>query len=161
MPKLEHWIIASKTTEVLTEEMVNALVKLGAVMGDGWYKTHQHVCVNPYNKEKIEDILRAAGYTVSYASEKRTPHPELHPESVYDSAHDPSRPENAQWLIASRMLPVLDKDTLKAVLETGGQIGGGWCEIHQHIRVDEHNREKVEEILHTENLIVFPAFRQP
>jgi hypothetical protein len=154
MPKLERWIIAAKRTKVLAEETANAIANLGAVIGDGWYDTHQHVCVNPHNKEQIEEILRVAGYTVSYPSEKKTPHPELHPQDIYGSSHDTSGAENVHWLVASRMLAVLDKDTLRAVLNAGGQTGGGWCEIHQHIGVDEGNREKIEEILRAANLTV-------
>lgn len=154
MPKLEHWIIAAKKVEVLNTETAAAVAALGGVPEDGWYDTHQHLCVNPYNKEHIEEILRAAGYVVSGVSEGRVLHPELHPEYVYDARHDASAPESAGWLIASRMLPVLDRDTLKAVFDAGGEVAGGWCEVHQHIRVDEGNREQIREVLRAANLTV-------
>lgn len=157
MPKLEHWIIAAKKAEVLTKETADAIIRLGAVLGDGWYDTHQHICVNLHNKEQIEEILRTGGYAIFYASEKNTLHPELHPEEVYDNSHDASKPENAHWLIASRMVGVLDKNTLREVLEAGGQIGGGWCEVHQHIHIEEQEREKVEEVLCAAHLTVTPC----
>lgn len=157
MPRLEHWIIASKDAEVLAPEISEALQRLGAELGSGWYKIHQHICVGPYNKEQIEDALAGAGYTVLYASEQKAPHPELHPECVYDDAHDPSRPENAGWLVVSRMLPVLDNRTLATVVELGGQIAGGWCEVHQHVRVEPSIREVAMDLLHSANLTVTPV----
>ena len=154
MPKLEHWIIAAKKVEALNTETAAAVAALGGVPEDGWYDTHQHVCVNAHNKEQIEEILRSAGYAVSGVSEGRVLHPELHPEYVYDARHDASAPESTSWIIASRMLPVLDRETLKAVFDAGGEVAGGWCEVHQHIRVDDGNKEQIRELLCAANLTV-------
>jgi hypothetical protein len=56
-------------------------------------------------------------------------------------------PKLERWIIASRMAEVLDRDTLKGVLEFGGQVGGGWCEVHQHICVNQNNKEQIERLL--------------
>lgn len=56
-------------------------------------------------------------------------------------------PKLQRWLVATKMVEVLDKDTLKAIIGLGGQIGGGWCEVHQHICVNQDNKEEIERIL--------------
>ena len=56
-------------------------------------------------------------------------------------------PKLQRWLIASKMVEVLGTDTVKGILGLGGQIGGGWCEIHQHICVNAQNKEVIEVLL--------------
>lgn len=154
MSKLEHWIIAAKKADALAPEIQDALKALGAIMGSSWNAAHQHICVNQYNKEDIEALLGAAGCSVSYVSEKSTLHPELHPRSLYNASHNTPRPMNMQCIIASRMLAVLDPVTVQAILEAGAQIGGGWCEVHQHIHVDDSNVDKVTEVLRAADINV-------
>lgn len=147
MPKLERWIIASKEVEVLDEAAAAAIRDLGGKMGSSWGEVHQHICVTPYNKEKIEDLLKSAGFSIEYMSEKDVRHPELHPECLQHGKDNPAGPPVGQLITASRMLAVLDKETMIAIFDLGGHIGGGWCEVHQHVCVPPENREKVEEIL--------------
>lgn len=56
-------------------------------------------------------------------------------------------PKLERWLVASKMVEVLDADTLRAIGQLGGQIGGGWCEVHQHICVNSQNKEQIEDLL--------------
>lgn len=154
MAKLEHWIIAARKVEAVDQAVLDAIVPLGAVAGGGWNDTHQHICVNQYNKEDLEALLEDAGCTVSYVSEKSTLHPELHPNPIRYGYHDCPPPENTECLIVSRMLAVLDPETVSAILEAGGQIGGGWCEVHRHVHVDSRNREEVAAILRAAGLTV-------
>lgn len=56
-------------------------------------------------------------------------------------------PKLEKWLVVSKMVPVLDSETLKEVVDLGAQIGGGWCEVHQHIHINPKNKEKIEEVL--------------
>lgn len=154
MGKLEHWIIAARKADTLSPELCEDVMALGGLLGSSWEDAHQHVCVNQYNKEDIEALLCAAGCTVSYVSEKPTLHPELHPKSIYHRAHSEVRPENMHCIIASRMLAVLDPETVQAILEAGGQIGGGWCEVHQHIHVHGNNVDAVAKILRAADIHV-------
>ena len=78
MPKLERWLIASRMVPVLDSETINTILELGGNIGGGWCEIHQHVCVNARNKERIEELLRAKGFTVSTPSEHRVHHPECH-----------------------------------------------------------------------------------
>ncbi|HEO71996.1 MAG TPA: hypothetical protein ENN80_12090 [Candidatus Hydrogenedentes bacterium] len=77
MPKLEHWIIASKMVEVLDHDTIRAIMDAGGLIGGGWCEIHQHICVNHNNKEQIEQLLKAKGFIVSGASEHRVAHPEV------------------------------------------------------------------------------------
>jgi hypothetical protein len=56
-------------------------------------------------------------------------------------------PKCERWIVAQRMVAVIDADTLKKIIELGGQIGGGWCQIHQHINVNPDNKEQIEKLL--------------
>jgi hypothetical protein len=56
-------------------------------------------------------------------------------------------PKLERWIVASKMVPVLDRETLKEVIELGGSIGGGWSQVHQHINVNADNKEKIEKLL--------------
>ncbi len=56
-------------------------------------------------------------------------------------------PQLQRWLIASKMVEVLDPEMVRAIVDQGGSIGGGWCEIHQHILVNAHNKESIEAML--------------
>ena len=76
MPKLQRWIIASKQLEVVDKETIEAIESIGGQIGGGWGEIHQHICVNKDNKEKIEDMLIAQGFTISVPSERRVCHPE-------------------------------------------------------------------------------------
>jgi hypothetical protein len=63
------------------------------------------------------------------------------------------------------MVPVLDADTVKEIGQLGGGIGGGWCEVHQHIHVTPANKEQIEELLRSRGLTVLsatdPSIRHP
>jgi hypothetical protein len=52
-----------------------------------------------------------------------------------------------RWIVASKMVEVLDHDTLKEIVDLGATLGGGWSEVHQHIHVTPDNKEKIEAIL--------------
>jgi hypothetical protein len=76
MPKMQHWLIASKMVEVLSPELTRSILDQGGIIGGGWCEIHQHICVNTKNKETIEAQLAEEGFTVSYPSEHRVRHPE-------------------------------------------------------------------------------------
>ena len=48
-----------------------------------------------------------------------------------DPAKEGRMPKLERWIVASRMVNVLNKETINTILDIGGHIGGGWCEIHQ------------------------------
>jgi hypothetical protein len=56
-------------------------------------------------------------------------------------------PKLERWIVAQKMVSVIDADTLKKIIELGGQIGGGWCQVHQHINVNQDNKEQIEKLL--------------
>lgn len=64
MPKLSRWIVARKMVAVFPQEVLKELVELGANLGGGWCQVHQHLHVNPENREKIIALLEAHGYRV-------------------------------------------------------------------------------------------------
>ncbi len=66
-------------------------------------------------------------------------------------------PKLDRWLIASKMVEVIDKETLTQILNAGGQIGGGWCQIHQHVCVNPNNVEIIEKMLLDKGFTVCPA----
>lgn len=66
-------------------------------------------------------------------------------------------PRLERWLVASKMVEVLDRDTIQAILDHGGQIGGGWCEVHQHILVNKDNKEQIEKLLASRGFAVSGA----
>ena len=78
MPKLHRWLIASKTVEVLDHETIEAIEALGGHICGGWGEIHQHICVNKDNKEHIEELLQAHGFSISYPEDHRIYHPEYH-----------------------------------------------------------------------------------
>lgn len=78
MPKLQRWIVASKTIEVLDAETQNRVLALGGNLGGGWNQVHQHICVNHENKERIEEILREKGFEISEAEGHAIFHPEYY-----------------------------------------------------------------------------------
>jgi hypothetical protein len=51
------------------------------------------------------------------------------------------------WIIAQKMIPVIDSETMKKILDFGGQVGGGWNMVHQHICVNRDNRAAIEQLL--------------
>jgi len=77
MPKLQRWLIASKMIEVLDPDTIKTILDMGGQIGGGWCEVHQHVCVNRYNKEKIEELLVAKGFTVSAPQDRLIFHPDL------------------------------------------------------------------------------------
>ena len=77
MPKLDRWIVAQKMVSVLDTETLHQIIELGGHIGGGWCQVHQHINVNPDNKEKIEQLLLEKGYEV--ASVSSTHHPEAEP----------------------------------------------------------------------------------
>ena len=56
-------------------------------------------------------------------------------------------PKLDRWIVAQKMVPVLDSDTLQKIIALGGHIGGGWCQVHQHINVNTENKEEIEKLL--------------
>jgi hypothetical protein len=56
-------------------------------------------------------------------------------------------PKLERWIVAQKMVQVIDPETMKKILELGGQIGGGWNRIHQHIFVNSDNKEAIEQLL--------------
>ena len=56
-------------------------------------------------------------------------------------------PKLDRWIIASKMVKIFDKETLQEIINLDGHIGGGWCQIHQHISVNSGNKEKIEKLL--------------
>jgi len=76
MPKLERWLVAVKDVEVLDPGTRRRITELGGNMGGGWYRIHQHICVNSDNKEKIEEELLLSGYTIINSSDRSFFHPE-------------------------------------------------------------------------------------
>ena len=56
-------------------------------------------------------------------------------------------PKLERWIVASKMVPVFDHETLASLVSLGGTIGGGWSQVHQHVNVNVNNKEKIEELL--------------
>jgi hypothetical protein len=75
MPKLDRWIVASKMVHVIDAETMKKILDLGGQIGGGWCRIHQHISVNPENKEAIESILQEQGFEITTASDVR--HPEI------------------------------------------------------------------------------------
>ena len=75
MPKLERWIVAQKMVQVIDPETIKKIIDLGGQIGGGWSRIHQHICVNPDNKEAIEMLLSEKGFEIAAASDIR--HPEI------------------------------------------------------------------------------------
>jgi hypothetical protein len=78
MPKCERWIVAQKMVEVIDAGTMKSILDLGGQIGGGWNQIHQHVFVNPENKEKIEELLRARGFEVLNTGEAHHPEKEAH-----------------------------------------------------------------------------------
>lgn len=68
MPKMSRWIVARKMVAVFPQEVLKELVELGANLGGGWCQVHQHLHVNPENREKVIALLEAHGYRVDDVS---------------------------------------------------------------------------------------------
>jgi hypothetical protein len=75
MPKLERWIVAQRMVQVIDPETIKKIIDLGGQIGGGWNRIHQHVSVNPDNKETIEKLLVEQGFELSTPSDSR--HPEI------------------------------------------------------------------------------------
>jgi hypothetical protein len=56
-------------------------------------------------------------------------------------------PKLERWIVAQKMVQVIDTETMKKILDLGGQVGGGWGRIHQHISVNAENKEAIEKLL--------------
>jgi len=56
-------------------------------------------------------------------------------------------PKCERWIVAKKLVVVLDAATIKEIIDLGGQVGGGWCQVHQHIHVNPDNKEKIEKLL--------------
>jgi hypothetical protein len=56
-------------------------------------------------------------------------------------------PKLERWIVAQKMVQVIDSETMKTILDLGGQIGGGWGRIHQHVFVNSENKETIEKLL--------------
>lgn len=66
-------------------------------------------------------------------------------------------PKLDKWIVATRMAEPIDPATMRQILDLGGVIGGGWCQVHQHILVNAENKEKIETLLRDQGLEVLPA----
>jgi len=75
MPKLERWIVAQKTVQVLDAETINKIHELGGQIGGGWSLVHQHIYVTPSNKEKIEALLKEKGLEIGSVADFQHPEP--------------------------------------------------------------------------------------
>lgn len=56
-------------------------------------------------------------------------------------------PKCERWIVAKKMVAVVDAATMKEIIDLGGQVGGGWCHVHQHIHVNPDNKERIEKLL--------------
>jgi hypothetical protein len=56
-------------------------------------------------------------------------------------------PKCERWVVAQKMVPVFNTETMKKILKLGGQVGVGWNRIHQHVCVSPDNKEAIEAIL--------------
>ena len=56
-------------------------------------------------------------------------------------------PKCERWIVARKMVEVLNRETIRQILDLGGQIGGGWNCIHQPVYVNPENKERIEELL--------------
>ena len=63
-------------------------------------------------------------------------------------------PKLQRWIVASKMVEVLDRETVGEIGAMGGQIGGGWCEVHQHICVNMDNKERIENLLVSKGYVI-------
>jgi len=62
-----------------------------------------------------------------------------------------------KWIVAARMVEVLDAETEKTIINMGGLIAGGWCQVHQHIIVTPDNKEQIETYLKEKGYQVLSA----
>jgi hypothetical protein len=72
-------------------------------------------------------------------------------------------PKLERWIVAQKMVQVLDAETTRQILDLGGQIGGGWGLVHQHIYVTPTNKEQIETLLKEKGLEIGSVadFRHP
>ena len=56
-------------------------------------------------------------------------------------------PKLSRWIVAYKMVEVLDPETIKQILDHDGHLGGGWSQVHTHIAVNAENKEVIEKIL--------------
>jgi hypothetical protein len=56
-------------------------------------------------------------------------------------------PKLERWIVAQKMVEVIDGEMLKDLINLGVHIGGGWAQVHQHIMVNSSNKETVERML--------------
>ena len=64
--------------------------------------------------------------------------------------------DSDRWIVASKMIPVFDNELLTKIANLGGSVGGGWCEVHQHVHVMPENKEAIEELLVRNGYKVLP-----
>ena len=63
-----------------------------------------------------------------------------------------------RWLVAQKMIPVINPETMQKIINAGGQIGGGWNRIHQHICVNSLNSETIKELLYQDGFeVILPS----
>ncbi len=56
-------------------------------------------------------------------------------------------PKLEKWIVASRRVEAIDGETRAELVRLGGQIGGGWTEVHRHVLVNPENKEAIEALL--------------
>jgi len=66
-------------------------------------------------------------------------------------------PKLDRWIIASREVDILDKDTDHALRDMGALTAGGWNIVHQHVLVTYENKEKIERYMASRGYNVRPA----
>ena len=66
--------------------------------------------------------------------------------------------ECERWIVAQKMTPVIKPGTIQKIINVGGQIGGGWNRIHQHICVNASNSETIKELLYEDGFeVILPS----
>ncbi len=66
-------------------------------------------------------------------------------------------PKLSRWIVAKKMMHLFPTEVLQKLLAMGANIGGGWCEIHQHINVSPQNRDEVVAYLESQGYDVVDA----
>lgn len=56
-------------------------------------------------------------------------------------------PKLQRWLVATKVIDVIEPGTLEEIESLGGHVGGGWGEVHQHVCVNRDNKEAIERLL--------------
>jgi hypothetical protein len=69
MARLERWVVAARNVTPLDPETHAEVLRLGGGLGGSRSQVQQHIHVSATNKEAIEDMLRARGFTILSVSD--------------------------------------------------------------------------------------------